>query len=114
MKRLTTLLLAAMLLLLPALTAPAHAQDGTITVWGLVVSTEFGLVIKDGSTDYLLLGVNDNASSLEGRTCEVTGTPGNALGIDTIEVESIQVIGDTSSLNYSMNLDRGGLAARLA
>ncbi|WP_316897616.1 hypothetical protein [Pseudodesulfovibrio indicus] len=105
-------LLLALILLTPALPGPAAAQEGsTVTVWGLVVNTDFGLVIKDGNTDYLLLGVTDDA--LAGKTCEVVGTATNTLGIDAIDVLSIEVIGDTSSMNYSMNLVPDGRAARI-
>lgn len=109
-KRLIPLLLA-LFIVLPALSGPAAALDGkTVTIWGMVVSTDFGLVIKDGNTDYLLLGVNDDR--LAGKTCEVIGTATNTLGIDAIDVQSIEVIGDTSSMNYSMNLVPDGRTAR--
>jgi hypothetical protein len=102
-KQLIPLLLAAVVCLVPALSS---AQD-TVTIWGLVVNTDFGLVLKDGDTEYLLLGVQQDPAALEGKTCEVTGTTTNSLGIDSINVETIEVIGDTSSMNYtSMNLKR--------
>ncbi|EGB16285.1 hypothetical protein DND132_3082 [Pseudodesulfovibrio mercurii] len=114
-KQLIPLLLAAVLCLVPALSAPASAADEAVTVWGLVVNTDFGLVLKDGDTEYLLLGVKQDPSTLEGRTCEVTGTATNSLGIETINVDTIEVVGDTSSMNYtSMNLQRGGRSKTLA
>ncbi|MCJ2164562.1 MULTISPECIES: hypothetical protein [unclassified Pseudodesulfovibrio] len=90
-------------LLCAILTLPAHAEmtDGSpVTVWGVVVNTDFGLVLKDGSSDYLLLGVND--PQFEGKTCEVIGIATNSLGIEAINVESIEIIGDATSQNYSM------------
>ncbi|WFS63315.1 hypothetical protein LF599_03870 [Pseudodesulfovibrio thermohalotolerans] len=114
-KLLFPLLLAMALCVSPVLTGAASAADGPITVWGLVVNTNFGLVIKNGDTEYLLLGVSQDPGTLEGRTCEVTGTASNSLGIDTINVDSIQVVGDTSSMNYtSMNAQPGGRTDRLA
>jgi hypothetical protein len=110
-KLLIPLLLTAVIGLIPTLSA----ADGSVTIWGLVVNTDFGLVIKDGDTEYLLLGVEQDPAALEGRTCEVTGTTMKSLGIDSINVETIEVIGDTSSMNYtSMNLKRGGRPHRLA
>ena len=110
-KQLIYLLLAAVICLIPSL-SPAEGEG---TFWGLVVNTDFGLVLKDGDTEYLLLGVEQDPSSLEGRTCEVTGTRTKSLGIDSINVETIEVIGDTSSMNYtSMNLKRGERPNRLA
>ncbi|WP_272701194.1 hypothetical protein [Desulfovibrio sp. Fe33] len=114
-KLLFPLLLVMALCVSPALSVAASAADGTVTVWGLVVNTDFGLVIKDGDTEYLLLGVNQDPGSLEGRTCEVTGTASSTLGIDSIHVDSIQVVGDTSSMNYtSMNAQPSGRTDRLA
>jgi DNA/RNA endonuclease YhcR with UshA esterase domain len=110
-KQLIPLLLAAVICLIPALSA----AEGTVTIWGLVVNTDFGLVLKDGDTEYLLLDVEQDPATLEGKTCEVTGTKTNSLGIDSIKVETIEVIGDTSSMNYtSMNLQRGERENRLA
>ncbi|MEZ7196826.1 hypothetical protein [Pseudodesulfovibrio karagichevae] len=110
-KQLIPLLLAAALCLIPSLSL----AEGASTFWGLVVNTDFGLVLKDGDTEYLLLGVEQDPTALEGRTCEVTGTVTNSLGIDSIDVETIEVIGDTSSMNYtSMNLKRGERPHRLA
>ncbi|WP_319581874.1 hypothetical protein [uncultured Pseudodesulfovibrio sp.] len=110
-KRLIPLLLAAVICLIPSLSL----AEGDGTFWGLVVNTDFGLVLKDGDTEYLLLGVDQDPSTLEGRTCEVTGTLSNSLGIDSINVETIEVVGDTSSMNYtSMNLKRGEREHRLA
>ncbi|OIQ50825.1 hypothetical protein BerOc1_02767 [Pseudodesulfovibrio hydrargyri] len=110
-KQLIPLLLAAALCLMPSLSL----ADDAGTFWGLVVNTDFGLVLKDGDTEYLLLGVELDPALLEGKTCEVTGTMTNSLGIDSISVETIEVIGDTSSMNYtSMNLKRGGRTNRLA
>jgi hypothetical protein len=114
-KQLIPLLLAAVLCLVPALSSQALAGDGAVTIWGLVVNTDFGLVLKDGDTEYLLLGVEQDPASLEGKTCEVTGTTTHSLGIDSINVETIEVIGDTSSMNYtSMNQQRGERENRLA
>jgi hypothetical protein len=111
--KLIPLLLTAALCLV--LACPAWAEDTNVTVWGLVVNTDFGLVIKDGDTEYLLIGVEEAPSSLAGKTCEVTGTKTNSLGIDTINVETIEIIGDTSSMNYtSMNPQPGGPENRLA
>ena len=96
-------LLVCVLFTLPA--RAQEAQGSRITVWGVVVDTDFGLVINDGSTDYLLLGVTD--TQLQGKTCEVTGTATNTLGIDAINVETIDIIGDATNNNYSMNFRRG-------
>jgi hypothetical protein len=110
-KLLIPLLLAAAVCLMPT---PSIADDNG-TFWGLVINTDFGLVLKDGDTEYLLLGVEQDPALLEGRTCEVTGTRSNSLGIDSINVETIEVVGDTSSMNYtSMNLNRGERENRLA
>jgi hypothetical protein len=110
-KQLIPLLLAAFLCLVPTLSL----ADGAGTFWGLVVNTDFGLVLKDGDTEYLLLGVEQDPAMLEGKTCEITGTRTNSLGIDSISVETIEIIGDTSSMNYtSMNLKQGERAHRLA
>lgn len=114
-KQLIPLLMAAVLCLVPVLAASPAGAEETVTVWGLVVNTDFGLVIKNGDAEYLLLDVTQDPSTLEGRTCEVTGTPTNSLGIDAINVESIEVVGDTSSMNYtSMNLQRGERSHRIA
>jgi hypothetical protein len=110
-KQLIPLLLAAFLCLIPTLSL----ADGAGTFWGLVVNTDFGLVLKDGDTEYLLLGVEQAPSMLEGKTCEITGTRTNSLGIDAISVETIEIVGDTSSMNYtSMNLKHGERENRLA
>ena len=104
-KHLLSILLGALLCAL--LLVPAMAQDYSenVTLWGVVVDTDFGLVLNDGVTNYLLLGVND--PQLEGKTCEITGVISRSLGIDAIDVQSIQIVGDASSNNYSSNLNLG-------
>lgn len=114
-KQLIPFLMTAVLCLVPILSASTAGAEQAVTIWGLVVNTDFGLVLKDGDAEYLLLGVEQDPSTLAGRTCEVTGTAMSTLGFDTIHVETIEVIGDTSSMNYtSMNLQRGERTHRLA
>jgi len=110
-KLLIPLMLTAIICLMPSLSL----ADGEGTFWGLVVNTDFGLVLKDGDTEYLLLGLEQDPAALEGKTCEITGTRIKSLGIDSINVETIEVIGDTSTMNYtSMNLKPGERENRLA
>lgn len=105
-KRLLSLFLGALLCALMLL--PAWAQDlpsGQVTLFGVIQDTDFGLVLNDGQTNYLLLGVND--AQLEGKTCGVTGVVSRSLGIDAIDVEAIEIIGDTSDTNYTSELEPG-------
>lgn len=96
-----SLFLGALLCITLSLPARAGVEEGSlVTVWGVVVDSEFGLVIHDGVTDYLLLGVSD--PELEGKTCEVVGIVSNTFGFNAINVETIQVIGDAFDNSYSL------------
>ncbi|ADU63696.1 MAG: hypothetical protein KUA35_16150 [Pseudodesulfovibrio sp.] len=82
------ILCAALLLATLAQKVTAEEQpDESVRVQGLVVSSRNGLVINDGTRDYLLLGVDD--IGIEGRVCVIVGTPVQWLGRAAIRVREV-------------------------
>nr|WP_287410757.1 hypothetical protein [Pseudodesulfovibrio sp.] len=68
----TAMLISA--LMIGTFTARVYAEDqphNPIEIKGLVVNSEKGLTINDGTQEYLLLGVDD--IGIEGRTCIIFG-----------------------------------------
>lgn len=89
MPRLACIILCASLLLVTlAQKVTAEEQpDKSVRVQGLVVSSRNGLVINDGTRDYLLLGIDD--IGIEGRVCVIVGTPVQWMGRAAIRVREV-------------------------
>lgn len=89
MSRLASIILCAALLLVTFVqkVAAEEQPDESVRVQGLVVSSRNGLVVNDGTKDYLLLGVDD--IGIEGRVCVIVGTPVQWKGRAAIRVREV-------------------------
>jgi hypothetical protein len=80
------------------------AGEQSVRIQGLVVSSIHGLVLNDGTRDYLLLGVDD--IGIQGRICVITGILVRWMDRDAIDVREALPVADEERPEDTIGMNR--------